>query len=640
MLGLIDRWFEPVRPSQRYLRQDYILLFLILLIGTWLRFWHLGNVGLHGDEDIMGLAARGVITHGIPILPSGMVYSRAPLHTYLLAGSTLLFGDNEWSLRLPSAVAGSLCGLLAFFMGRRFLDAKPNIAFVTLITFLPAMIEVSQTARMYVFFVASLLAFGTLLFRWERTGTTISLLLTFLSLLLAFQFHALSVFASPLLLFPGLANRSRKQLCQGTVAFALAVVTAELFSRITERSYPENAEQLILETEDGTAPLELLFQGHSRLVVAAAIGVAVAVFLLGTIRVHRWKAALPATLMLMLGAASCVLLQYHIAAIVLLFGTIIWLRAETGKNSRLVILGAALGLMAMTQLYLLHGTGVWPGRTIIGAFVGTPSIWPTLRFSSFSPVGVAMLGVTLGLAAYRLAQGRKVPVHFLFFAMAVWAPLVAIGFFAWDAAIRYTMGPLPFFLLGVLAGVTYLIEDTGLGRWLLQRPTAAAAAGVALVAMMVNPTAAWQTAKNSFSDYPDQKGAAEFIKSLKPGRADILIAEDSISQTYYLGKVDYRLQSLAVAVKHSMMKNGVLYGHYTGTPVIASGRDFEAILDRGDAGNIYVIGSQFAEGMLRRNRANGIAEVLESDRLEVIYVGRDHETKVWKRRRQEVPAAS
>ncbi len=78
-MRLIEQWFEPVRPSQDYRRQDYILLFLILAVGTWLRFWHLGNVGLHGDEDIMGLAARGVVEQGAPILPSGMFYPRALL---------------------------------------------------------------------------------------------------------------------------------------------------------------------------------------------------------------------------------------------------------------------------------------------------------------------------------------------------------------------------------------------------------------------------------------------------------------------------------------------------------------------------------------------------------------------------------
>src|SRR5688572_1503811 len=122
MLELIDRWFVPISGSRHYRQSHYIVLATLIVAGVLMRFWHLDNVGLHGDEDIMGLAARGVVEHGIPVLPSDMVYWRAPLYTYLLAGSTVILGDSEWALRMPSAIVGSLCGLLAFFVGRRFLD--------------------------------------------------------------------------------------------------------------------------------------------------------------------------------------------------------------------------------------------------------------------------------------------------------------------------------------------------------------------------------------------------------------------------------------------------------------------------------------------------------------------------------------
>src|SRR5687767_8216812 len=266
MLRHLENWFEPVQPSQVYVRLDYVLLFLMLAIGTWLRFWRLDNVGLHGDEDIMGLAARGIVAHGIPVLPSEMLYFRAPLHTYLLAGSTILFGDNEWALRLPSAIVGSLCGILAFFMGKRFLDPKPNLCFVALITFLPAMIEISQTARMYVFFIASLLAFGILLFRWEKTGTMRSFLSAFIVLLIAIQFHRLAVFAAILLLYPGLANRSWRQLLLGAIAVPGAAAMSELMGIVSHLNYPEEADRLALESVEQASPFALVFQGNLVLV--------------------------------------------------------------------------------------------------------------------------------------------------------------------------------------------------------------------------------------------------------------------------------------------------------------------------------------------------------------------------------------
>jgi hypothetical protein len=636
MLSVMDRWFEPVQPTQRYRREDFIILLLILVAGTWLRFWHLGNVGLHGDEDIMGLAVRGLVEQGTPVLPSGMYYARALAHTYLLAGSALLFGETEWALRLPSAIVGSLCGLLAFFLGKRFLDPKLNLAFVALMTFLPAMIDISLTARMYIFLVTGMVAFSVLVFRWERTQSPTDLVWAFLVWLVSVHFHPLSIFSAPLFLFPGLANRSRKQLLQGSFAVVSSVVVTDLLGSAVDRiTYPDESEKLELPETSAVDPLELVFQGHSRLAISFAIAAALAVLLFGILRNERWRTVLPATLFFSIGAASCVLLHYHVGAIALLIGAVLWLRARIGRSDRLLMIVAAIGLLAVAQFYLLHISGQYPGRTIIGAFVGAPSIWPTLRFMAFSPGAVVIAILALSLATYRLAQGHRIPVYFMFFAIAVWAPLIGMGLFRWDVALRYTLGMLPFLLLFALAAVPYVLRSTSMAARVRRFPVATMAGAVVLVILLVNPAAMLQAARNDYTDHPDHKGAAEFIREITPAPAYIIIAEDSINLTYYLGKVDYRVQNFVRAKKHSVLKDGVLYGQYTDTPVIGSGRQFEMILDRATTGNIYIIGSgEFHESQLRSNRANGISEVLESDRLEVIYVGRDRKTKVWKPRRQ------
>ena len=630
-MRLIEALFEPVSPSQDYGRPDYILLALILAVGTWLRFWHLGNVGLHGDEDIMALVARGIVDQGIPVLPSGMLYPRAPLHTYLLAGTTLLFGDTEWALRLPSAVIGSLCGLLAFFVGRRFLDPKPNLAFVALITFMPAMIDVSLTARMYVIYVAGLLVFATLLFRWERTDRFMPFVLALLTCVVTMQFHQLAVFAAPLFLYPGLANRSWKQLGLGAIALVIAALSRNIFGGLMRQAFPEDTERLIVESEPLRTPLELVFQGNARLALVMALAVFLAVVLTCTFRMPRWKAMLPATLLLALGAAACVMLHYHVGGIALLFGVLAWLRVGAGSVWRLAIIGAIVGATTLAYFSLLHGTGEFPGWSIIGAFVGTPSVWPTLRFAAFSPVGASILVGTLGFAAFRLARGQRIPVPYLFFAMAVWAPLFAMGLFRWNVAERYTIGALPFFLLVLISSVIFMMRNTGWGARLRENSLATAAVAVVFIAAIINPAAAWQASKNDYSDHPDHKGAAEFVRNLNPGPDDIIIAEDSINQMYYLERVNYRLQNFVGAKNHSTLRNGTLYDQYTGLPVIGTGSEFEAILDSNVAGNIYVIGDgQVSDTLRRRNRGNGIAEVLASGRLELVYEGRDGATKVWR----------
>jgi 4-amino-4-deoxy-L-arabinose transferase-like glycosyltransferase len=57
-----------------------------------------------GDDGISLLAAAGVLEHGYPRLPSGFVYNRAYLPTYLLAGSVALFGWNDFGIIVPSVL--------------------------------------------------------------------------------------------------------------------------------------------------------------------------------------------------------------------------------------------------------------------------------------------------------------------------------------------------------------------------------------------------------------------------------------------------------------------------------------------------------------------------------------------------------
>ena len=70
MLELVGRWFAQTTVSQDYRRSDYVMLWLILAVGTIARFWGLDNVGLHGDEETMAMPAMAILESGQPILRS------------------------------------------------------------------------------------------------------------------------------------------------------------------------------------------------------------------------------------------------------------------------------------------------------------------------------------------------------------------------------------------------------------------------------------------------------------------------------------------------------------------------------------------------------------------------------------------
>jgi hypothetical protein len=111
-----------------------------------------------------------------------------------------------------------------------------------------------------------------------------------------------------------------------------------------------------------------------------------------------------------------------------------------------VLLAGTLAVIG-TYAVVLHSTGLFPGRRIVGSMMGQPSVWPVLRLFEYSPAAAAVLLVALSLAVIGFARGRLLPAFLLDFSLAVWLPRILIGFFEWDVEPRYTMGQLPGFLL-------------------------------------------------------------------------------------------------------------------------------------------------------------------------------------------------
>jgi hypothetical protein len=141
-----------------------------------------------------------------------------------------------------------------------------------------------------------------------------------------------------------------------------------------------------------------------------------------------------------------------------------------------------------------------------------------------------------------------------------------------------------------------------------------------------------RTVNAGYALHPDHKGAAQFIASTALRPEDIVVAEDVLQQTYYLQRVDYWLRSAEDASLFVRPANGVLRDIYTSTPLIGTGAELLDLINRPDRGDLYVIGSgEFKTATQRRlMRAFGIAAVLRSPELELVYTGRDGVTCVWK----------
>jgi hypothetical protein len=104
-------------------RKDLVLwagVGLLALAAVLLLLPRLGALSLWMDEGFHWLAARGILDHGYPLFPSGHVYYKAILYTYLLALFSAIFGLSATSLRLLSVLAFAGLLPLAFLTVKRF----------------------------------------------------------------------------------------------------------------------------------------------------------------------------------------------------------------------------------------------------------------------------------------------------------------------------------------------------------------------------------------------------------------------------------------------------------------------------------------------------------------------------------------
>jgi len=630
--------FTPLPRYTPRRRWELFWLIAILLVAAVVRLWDLGSFSLHKpDEDTTVLAAVHIFQGGLPRFPDGMFYARAVAQSYLIAASVAVFGQNEWALRLPSVLSGLTLVLLAYFLGRRFLVSVWNMIFVAVVALLPGLIADSQEARMYIFLSASLAAYMVLLFRWERTGRTSDLLATVVAMLVAIQFQEIAVFAALLIFYPGLVHGDRGKLRAGLVAFILMGVAYLMISRWILSFYPhiQIARDVKVALQFGEAPsLPVMRLPPLLLVLAGAALVAAFISwqLTRTVSgraISVWVAAL-AFIGLMLDAT----LHYHLGLLMLVAAMILARRNSEASGTGVVLVVAVSLVLAAAQVVMLHVAAAGPVNKIIGLMAGKPSIWPLLQLGRYSPIAFAAVWVGAATALWHLAQRKPIADYWLFFLLGLWLPLIAMGTFGWFFPTRYTeFALLPLLLCGLAALqslASRLMQPSGNPAAMTGRGALAAIIATVSGLAVLNPIAV-AGAVDARHAFPDHRAAAQFMRSLPLGPRDIIVAEEALMQTYYLGHIDYWLEDARVAAEFVLPVNGQIVDEYTHTPLIGNTAQLNALLLRPDRGAIYIVGSgeNQEDGRLAM-RGPGLSAMLGTKPFKVIYVAPDGVTKIWK----------
>jgi Dolichyl-phosphate-mannose-protein mannosyltransferase len=624
---------QPARPWEAP------AVIALMVAGAILRFWGLGSWGLEGDEKTMALPTMHLVRFGSPLMPSGMFYGRAIGQLYLMAASVHAFGQSEWALRLPSVVCGIVLIGLAYFVGRRFLAPAWNLAFVASIAFLPALIGDSQEARMYVFLVACLAGYSALIFQWERSSRAGYLVAAVFVMIVGIQFHTLAIFGTFLVFFPGILHGDLRRWRQGALAFVVMVCSFALINSWVQSLYPPRVDlyglQAVAHSRLGTL---VMAQLRPVPLLSGILGSGVLAWLVAR-RVGTRTAAVTIGALLFLGMLCELGLFFHLGLLLIIAGSVAARRHGVRIVPAVALIFAGSAALAVTQFMRLQDSGFGPARKTIGVVVGLPSVWTYLRAVSYSPVAWLVVWLAVLHALWLIAQRKKIPDYWLFFALSVWLPLFALGFFGWDVEVRYTefaLLPLLICAFAVLQGWIGTVSPE-------ERSGKVGLVGVLAIvlatSLVVNPLAIARTVNAGYSIHPDHKGAAEYMKSLHLRVNDVIVAEDSLEQTYYLGHIDYWLGGQEAALPFVERKDGVLRDIYTGAPLIGTGAELKALVSQRNRGAIYVIGSgEEQEDGRRFVRGAGIYKALQEPIFEPIFLGRDGLTRIWKVREPSVRA--
>jgi 4-amino-4-deoxy-L-arabinose transferase-like glycosyltransferase len=644
-LGYIEKLLRNFADSIALTRPDEVdralhrvPLAMIVLGAAIVRFWTLGDVGLHGDEETMAMAVRGILEQGAPILPSGMFYPRGLSQLALMAVSVSIFGESEWALRLPSALCGVVLVPIGYVLGRRFLRPHWNLAFAASLAFLPELVVYSQTARMYIFLVTCIAASIACVFAWERTSHTRWLVAAAALLVPGIEMHTLAVASMLVFLFPGAVQGDLRKIGAAIAAMVVVAIAFFAIDTFVNAQYPEPpadfVEQLGAAPIGGSAVLHAFdFRVELALILA---GIVFAYFGVRTARaLGSLSASIVGAVLLLGGLALQLALFYHLAALAYVAGGAVALRYGALERKRdLILFVLGIVVLAVSHVVLIAPSAGTPVR-LIGAMIGQPSVWPYVRVAELSAVAGLLCGVALVLGVYRFIVKEKVPEFWLLAVLGVWAPVFALGLFAWNVPSRYTSMSLIPMLVCAFATAQWSIDQ--IAARVEMRPPGVLHKVVAVLTALcvINPVATADTVNGGYRLHPDHKGAAEFMRTQGIADEDVVMAEDVLQQTYYLGRVDYWLIGPNVARRFVMKSEDRVVDFYTGTPVIMTTAMLDQVLRDNHDKRIFVIGSGEDWRSGRRLVREELEAALQSSRFETVYTGRDGRTRVVR----AVPAA-
>jgi 4-amino-4-deoxy-L-arabinose transferase-like glycosyltransferase len=132
----------------------HIILGLIIIAGAVFRLYQLGSIpaGLANDEANTGYDAYSLLITGkdqwaesFPLISTKGFGDYPPvLYRYLVVPAVAAFGLNEFSIRLPSAIFGTISIILVYLIGKRLWGIRAGLAAALCMSLMPWAVGLSR----------------------------------------------------------------------------------------------------------------------------------------------------------------------------------------------------------------------------------------------------------------------------------------------------------------------------------------------------------------------------------------------------------------------------------------------------------------------------------------------------------------
>jgi hypothetical protein len=531
---------------------------LLTVVAAWP---DLVRAGYSPDEEFTLFAVRGIETHGLPLLPSGLLYDRGLAYSYGAWLAGLVGGQALPAFRAVSVVCSALSLWVVFRELRQIgSNAGAALAVLAVAASLPFWVS-ATTARFYAPFLLCYLAALALLARPHLSWRGVTALVCAAAAARWSHELAFTLAAVPAVAVLVAAPAERRSWARRAAWVALGLVAGQTAIFVVHALAPPSNGDVMVRRFFLWQVLHLFERPPLDLPRALPVAALAGALVASGLALARWRINPAAATLMLVGGTAAALGQLGLAPVVA--GVALPL---AGAAVRRTLVGTALGVVggATAFWWVALIAGGLDAAAAWGRLDATGFVYPLDMFAHLVRQSPLLVGVVMTLLLAR-SSGVGGPwtvheraLHVLWMGWVLWFGVIDSGI-----TQRYLLLPITFMLAALgtdLAAVALRLSARG--RWWRLAP-ALAAAVVLLVSFE-----SWRGPAGTERRWVDARPTHDVAPlASEVLTTDLVACTDELACVLAAGRADVWLALDGFfRERFTVMRSGAPTGTYTGAP--------------------------------------------------------------------------